>query len=271
MGEKRPEKFIMADDFLDKGVAQYNQFHYEQAGVFFMKALYSYRSIDDPKGIVTACINLSKTSLSLGDTDKAEKFIKSAKKVIFHSPEIIQLRSYLSIVESSINIKKKEYRLAKILLQPILEQELNNRNINIAAVQNRTIIAFKEDDNASYWVDQYAHLIKIIDGELSPRKSKQKARLLRFKAQLSHQLLEQTEYYQKALQLYRRTAHQTGIAATLEEWARKEYLMSEYSLAEDKLIRALYIRITLKDKQKIIEIVSLLKSIYKNMNKRKKK
>ncbi len=90
--EKRPEKFIMADDFLDKGVAQYNQFHYEQAGVFFMKALYFYRSIDAPKGIITACINLAKTSLSMGDIDKAEKFIKSAKKVVLHSPEIRPLK-----------------------------------------------------------------------------------------------------------------------------------------------------------------------------------
>ena len=85
---------------------------------------------------------------------------------------------------------------------------------------------------------------------------------LRFKAALNQDITEQNSYYSQALQIYRSSAHQVGIAATLEEWSKQQYYLKQYHSAADKLVRALFIRIDLKDRKHSLLILEKLYKLY---------
>ena len=258
--EQVPDKIQQAENLLSRGVNSYSQYNYKQAGAFFNNALYAYRSIDNPQGIILSLSNLAKTSLALGNIHLAEKYVAKAKHIIAAAEKHFsnKIINHLRIVESSIEIEKQEYISAKKILQPLLESSQNpDSDIHIAALQNRVRIAIAEDDPLTVkWLQQFSQLIS------SSQQDNYTARLMRFKAALSQDSKKQNTYYKQALKIYRNKAHQVGIAATLEEWSQQEYQQKQYHAAIDKLTRALFIRIDMKDSRHSLLILEKLHKLY---------
>ncbi|MCK5667097.1 MAG: tetratricopeptide repeat protein, partial [Thiotrichaceae bacterium] len=227
-----PDKVQQAENLLARGVASYRQYNYTQAGAFFNKALYAYRSIDNPQGIILSLSNLAKTSLALGNVPLAVKYLTKAKNIIAtaEKPFNNKIINHLIIVESSIKIEKKEYNSAIKILQPLLETSHSpDSELRIAALQNRVRIAIAQHDpHTAQWLQQFSQSIS------NSQQNNYSARLLRFKAALSHNSDEQNTYYHQALKIYRDNANQVGIAATLEEWSQQQYQLKQYHAATDK-------------------------------------
>jgi tetratricopeptide (TPR) repeat protein len=256
----RPELIEQADKTISSGVYSYNQADYAKAEELFTKALYRYRGIDNPEGVASSCIDLAKTVLSQGDTDVAKQWIDSAQHVI-ETAGLIQLKNHVTIVSSSIAIETRDYVSAKQLLAPLLDDadKTIDTATRLAALQNRTRIAFAENNEAAVWTERYAKLV-------APNEPLHQARLARFRAALATDDETGNVQYNIALTIYRKQAHRPGIAATLSEWAQREIETKQYDSAKDKLGRALFIRAELMDRNNCREILDLYARIYAATN-----
>ncbi|MBE9526447.1 MAG: hypothetical protein IME94_05670 [Proteobacteria bacterium] len=268
--QQLPDKIQTAEKLLAHGVSNYNKYNYKQAGIFFNNALYAYRSIDNPRGIILSLSNLSKIALALGNVQLAEQYLVKAKNILAASGKSFnnKISNNLIMVESSIQIEKQQYNIAKNILQPLLDPKLSPASeYRIAALQNRVRIAIAEHDPyAAEWLQQFSQATS------KSHQTSYTARLMRFKAALSQDSQENNSYYNKALNIYRSSAHQVGIAATLEEWSQQQFQLQQYRSAIDKLVRALFIRIDLKDRRHSILILEKLYKLYPlTANKEKEK
>ena len=86
------------------------------------------------------------------------------------------------------------------MLETLLSDTSNSAPIKIAALQNRTRIAFTENSDQKNWAAQYKEALNASGQNTTLNR----ARLLRFEA---------------ALDLYRNAVHSPGIVAILTEWA----------------------------------------------------
>lgn len=255
--EKQPETIEAANKFLSLGVSHYNNNNQELAISYFNNALHKFRSIDHQYGIASSCLNLSKSHLNLGNIDTAEAFLKQARYLI-KQEGISQLSSNLAIIESSIAIENKEHAQAREILQPLLER---NNKFSLAAIQNRARIAFaeatdKNNNDAIQWTEKFKQ--QLGESEHNPSYN---ARLARFQAALSSEIKTQEKYYLSALDIYRQQTNRVGIAATLQEWANALIRVGQHESAEDKLLRALYIRQSLRDKKNSLKALASLAKI----------
>lgn len=268
--QQLPDKIQTAEKLLAHGVSNYNKYNYKQAGIFFNNALYAYRSIDNPRGIILSLSNLSKIALALGNVQLAEQYLVKAKNILAASGKSFnnKISNNLIMVESSIRIEKQQYNIAKNILQPLLDPKLSPApEYRIAALQNRVRIAIAEHDpHAAEWLQQFSQATS------KSHQTSYTARLMRFKAALSQDSQEKNSYYNKALNIYRSSAHQVGIAATLEEWSQQQFQLKQYHIAINKLVRAFFIRIDLKDRRHSILILEKLYKLYPlTANKEKEK
>ena len=250
--EKKPEAIEAANNALSAGVSNYSKNKHELAISYFKNALRDFRSIDNQYGIASSCLNLSKTHLSIGNTELADAYLKQAQRII-ERENIKQLNDHVRIIESSIAIDNNQLTLAKDALAPLLTKDSNNA-FTLAAIQNRTRIAHAEindtKDEARQWTDNFEQKIKSSAGNQSHL-----ARLARFKANLSDDIEKQDRYFGEALNIYHRQANRSGIAATLQEWGDEEIQKKQIEDAEDKLQRALYIRQSLQDRKNSLKII----------------
>lgn len=253
--EKQPEAIEAANNALSNGVSNYNKNKYELAISYFKKALRDFRSIDQQYGIASSCLNLSKSHLSMGNTETAEAYLKQAKRIIEHE-DIKQLSDHLSIIESSIAIENNQLEKAEKTLSHLLNNESNNA-FTLAAIQNRTRIAHakKNKDEAIQWTNTFENKIK------SNNNQTHKARLARFKANLSDDSNTKNKYFNTALNIYRKQTNRPGIAATLQEWGDVLIQQKQLDDAKDKLQRALYIRQSLQDRKNSLNILNSLAQI----------
>ena len=257
--EKQPEAIEAANNALSSGVGHYNNSKHELAISYFKNALRDFRSIDHQYGIASSCLNLSKSHLSIGNTDTAEAYLKQAQRIIKHE-NIKQLNNHLSIIKSSIAIENNQLAQAKEILQPLLTNNSNNA-FTLAAIQNRTRIAFAEatadnNDEAKQWTEKFEQQIKT--GAKNPSR---KARLARFKAALSNDSDTQEKHLSAALDIYRQQTNRPGIAATLQEWGDTLIQQNINEAAKDKLQRALYIRQSLQDRKNSLKTLNSLARI----------
>ena len=257
--EKQPEAIEAANNALSSGVGHYNNSKHELAISYFKNALRDFRSIDHQYGIASSCLNLSKSHLSIGNTDTAEAYLKQAQRIIKHE-NIKQLNNHLSIIKSSIAIENNQLAQAKEILQPLLTNNSNNA-FTLAAIQNRTRIAFAEatadnNDEAKQWTEKFEQQIKT--GAKNPSR---KARLARFKAALSNDSDTQEKHLSAALDIYRQQTNRPGIAATLQEWGDTLIQQKQTEVARDKLQRALYIRQSLQDRKNSLKVLNSLARI----------
>ncbi len=257
--EKQPEAIEAANNALSSGVGHYNNSKHELAISYFKNALRDFRSIDHQYGIASSCLNLSKSHLSIGNTDTAEAYLKQAQRIIKRE-NIKQLNNHLSIIKSSIAIENNQLAQAKEILQPLLTNNSNNA-FTLAAIQNRTRIAFAEatadnNDEAKQWTEKFEQQIKT--GAKNPSR---KARLARFKAALSNDSDTQEKHLSAALDIYRQQTNRPGIAATLQEWGDTLIQQKQTEVARDKLQRALYIRQSLQDRKNSLKVLNSLARI----------
>lgn len=232
-----------ADTLISKGVVQYNQADYDKAAFFFDGALNSYRGIDNPEGIASSCINLAKTSLSQGDTRQAQDWLNITSTVVRNN-NLVHLEARINIIQSSIEIENQNLAAAKQSLAALLEADNKSMDkaTRVAAVQNRTRVAFLEGSDQAYWVQQFEQLA-------GNGNTPQAARLERFKAELSDNHAVAAKHYQAALDIYRTLMYRPGIAATLAEWAQSDIDNNQANSANNKLERALFIRTEMKDRK----------------------
>ena len=254
--EKQPEAIEAANNALSSGVSNYSKNKHELAITYFKNALRDFRSIDHQYGIASSCLNLSKTHLSIGNTEIAEAYLKQAQRTI-EQENIKQLNDHVRIIESSIAIENNQLTHAKETLAPLLQNNSNNA-FTLAAIQNRTRIAHAEDnkEDAEKWTNSFEQKIKSSAGSQT-----HKARLARFKANLSDDAATQNKYLSEALNIYRAQTNRPGIAATLQEWGDALIKQKQTEDAKDKLQRALYIRQSLQDRKNSLNILNSLARI----------
>lgn len=252
---KQPEAIETANNALSTGVSNYDKNKYELAISYFKNALRDFRSIDHQYGIASSCLNLSKTYLSIGNPELAEAYFNQAKRII-QRDNIKQLDDHLRIIESSIAIENDRLTQAKEILEPLL-QNGNNNAFTLAAIQNRTRIAHAEagsnKDEATQWTNTFEQ--KVQSGKASQSL---KARLARFKANLNNNSASQNQNFSEALNIYRQQTNRPGIAATLHEWGDALIQHKQTEAAKDKLLRALYIRQSLQDRNNSLKTLNSL-------------
>jgi len=232
------------------GVKYYNEYKFEKARILFEKSLHAYRTIDQPEGIATSCINLARTLLAIGQTQQAKTCLKKARTLI-RGAQLQHLSDHIAIIESSIAIEDKNFAHALTLLLPLLDN--SNTATRIAAIQNRARIAFIENNDPEHWVEEFSSAVSHFG-----KQSSQQARLQRFKASLSANANEQNRLYKQALTIYRDKARSTSIASTLTEWAEKNITHGDYSAAIANLEKSLFIRHSLRDKKRSLAILNKL-------------
>lgn len=249
--EKQPELLSAADSAISHGVTEYNQANYARAILLFEQALYQYRRIDNPDGTAAAYINLANAELSQNQPARAEHWLQQAQQIV-EREQLSALHDRIAITASSIAIERKDFAGAKALLTNLLTA--SDPETLLAAVQNRTRIAFAEDEQAHEWSERYAQLVS--NNPLA------RARLNRFRAALIADTTEQDKHYQLALSVYRELAWRPGLAATLSEWAEQNLKAQNYPGAQNKLERALLIRIDLRDHRATVALLQELEKIY---------
>lgn len=254
--EKQPEAIEAANNALSSGVNNYNKSQYELASSYFKNALRDFRSIDHQHGIASSCLNLSKTHLTTGNIETAEAYLQQAQRII-QQESLVQLVDHLRIIQSSIAIENNQLEHASKILAPLLQNDINNA-FTLAAIQNRTRIAHASEnkDDARHWTNSFEQKIKSISGSKT-----HKARLARFKANLSEDAEIQNKHLSEALSIYRNKTNRPGIAATLQQWAEILIHQKQIEAAKDKLQRALYIRQSLQDRKKSLKILNSLGKI----------
>lgn len=250
---------------LDNGVSHYNDNDYAKAIDQFEEALMQYRSIDDQTGIAKSCMNLAMTYMATNNNKTAAEYLGKANVMIKQVP-IDELFGHLHLLNSSLAINMGLYEQALQELTPVLLSE--DTTTQLAALKNRTRIAFINDaDDKPLWLQKYRTL-----QQANPENTASHlARILRFEAVLSNDENNKTELLTRSLAISRTLADRPAIAATLTQWAQFDFDSGMFDLAEDKYLRALFIRHQLGDVKNSLSILKQLQDTYSVTDKYKEK
>lgn len=248
---------------LDKGVSHYENNNYAEAIDQFEKALLQYRSIDNQTGIAKSCMNLAKTYMAINNNQTAAEYLAIANTVIKQA-SLDELNDHLHLLNSSLAINKGLFDHALQELTPVLSSK--NTITKLAALKNRTRIAFLQDSSdRQQWLEKY----KSLQQNNAENTSSHLARILRFEAELSDIRENKTELLMRSLSISRNLADRPAIAATLTQWAQLDIEAEMFEQAEDKLLRALFIRHQLTDVKNSLMILKQLQRIYAETNNNK--
>ncbi len=166
-------------ELLDRGISHYNNDNYPKAIHDFENALLQYRSIDNQPGIASSCLNLAKTWMAINNNQTAAEYLSKANFIIKQA-QLSQLNEHLYLLNSSLAIKNTLYENALQELSEVLTS--NNPKIKLAALKNRTSIAFlRNDDDKIRWLKKY----KTQQNKNPTNTTSHLARILRFKAELT--------------------------------------------------------------------------------------
>lgn len=258
-----PDSITSPALLLDQGVQHYKNNNYAKAIDNFNKALLQYRSIDDQAGIAQSCLNLANTYMAINNNATAAQYLIRANTVI-EQASLTELNEYLRLLYSSLAINNALYDEAQQELNQVVNSE--DPDIQLAALQNRTKIAFiKNENDKQQWLDRYRRLQQSqADDSLS-----HEARILRFEAELVDEENSKTALLSESLAISRNLADRPAIAATLMQWAELDTASGNFSDAEDKYLRALFIRHQLGDVKNTLLILEKLQVIYLTTNNEK--
>jgi len=248
---------------LDQGVSHYNNDNYPKAIHDFEKALLQYRSIDNQPGIASSCLNLAKTRMAINNNQAAAEYLDKANTIIKQA-QLSELNEHLHLLNSSLAIKNALYENALQELDAVLTS--NNPQIKLAALKNRTSIAFlKNDNDKTQWLGKYK-----TQQNKNPKNTKSHlARILRFEAELTGDKNKKTTLLADSLSISQKLANRTAIAATLTQWANIDINNKNHEQAEDKILRALFIRHQLRDVKNSLYLLQRLQIIYAATNNKK--
>ena len=248
---------------LDKGVSHYENNNYAEAIDQFEKALLQYRSIDNQTGIAKSCMNLAKTYMAINNNQTAAEYLAIANTVIKQA-SLDELNDHLHLLNSSLAINKGLFDHALQELKPVLSSK--NTITQLAALKNRTRIAFLQDSSdRQQWLEKY----KSLQQNNAENTSSHLARILRFEAELSDIRENKAELLMRSLSISKNLADRPAIAATLTQWAQLDIEAEMFEQAEDKLLRALFIRHQLTDVKNSLMILKQLQRIYAETNNNK--
>ena len=241
---------------LDQGIYHYSINDYPKAISLFDKALLQYRSIDNQPGIANSCLNLAKTYMAINNNQFAAQYLAKADTII-EKASLDDLNEHLSLLKSSLAINNALYDQALLELDQVLTSK--NTQIKLAALKNRTVIAFsKADSDKRQWLEKY----KTLQHSHPENTGSHAARILRFEAEVSTDTEKQLALLTRSLSISQNLATRTAIAATLTQWAQVNIVMQDYEQAEDKCLRALFIRHQLGDVKNSLLILKQLQIIY---------
>ena len=256
--EEKPvsESFSSPASLLDQGIYDYDNNNYADAINKFEKALLQYRSIDNQLGIANSCLNLATAYMAINNNHIAAQYLIRADTIIRQS-SLDGLNEHLSLLKSSLAINDGIYDHAVQELDEVLDSK--KTMIKLAALKNRTTIAFLRSDNDRLqWLEKY----KVLQ-EQNPGNQSHSARILRFEAEASDDKEERVSLLAKSLAISQALANRTAIAATLTQWADFDLEEKRLIDAEDKYLRALFIRHQLGDVQNSQTILKQLQLIYR--------
>lgn len=248
---------------LDQGIYHYNNNNYPNAIRDFEKALLQYRSIDNQPGIANSCLNLAKTYMAINNNQTATEYLNRASSVI-EQAQLTQLDEHLHLLNSSLAINNELYDHALQELSTVLAS--NNTTIKLAALKNRTYIAYIRDNtDKRQLLEQY----KKLQSSNPENTSSHLARILRFEAEATDDENKKIKLLSQSLSISQNHAARTAIAATLTQWADIDIANERYDEAEDKSLRALFIRHQLGDVKNSIVLLKQLKAIYSSTDNKK--
>lgn len=257
-----PDEKPVADSFsspakhLDQGVYYYASDNYPEAIDQFEKTLLQYRSIDNQEGIANSCLNLAKTYMAVNNNQIATEYLVRADAVIKQA-SLRKLNDHLALLKSSLAINNKLYEQSLQELGLVLHSD--NTQIRLAALKNRTRIAFLRDDSDRLqWLGEY----KALQNMHPDNTASHQARILRFEAEASDDAVKKTALLSRSLAISQGLASRTAIAATLTQWANFDVAEKNYDAAEDRYLRALFIRHQLFDVKSSLAILEQLQLIY---------
>lgn len=241
---------------LDQGIHHYNNNNYAKSIHDFDKALLQYRSIDNQSGIAKSSLNLAKTYMAINNNQTAGAYLVRANEVI-QQASLVELNEHLHLLQSSLAINNARYEQASDKLELALASK--NTPIQLAALKNRTSIAFhKNDADKQQWLEKY----RTLQQKHSENTASHLARIIRFDAESSHDDKEKTKLLARSLSISQKQAARTAIAATLSQWASVDIEQKRYREAEDKILRALFIRHQLGDVRNSLKLLQKLQTVY---------
>lgn len=241
---------------LDQGVQQYNNNDYQRAISYFEKSLLQYRSIDNQTGITQCSLNLAKSLMAINNDQLAAEYLIKADAII-KKEKLDGLSEHLQLLKSSLAIRETSYEAALQELEPVLNS--TNPTTQLAALKNRTKIAFiKNDNNKQLWLDKY----KTQQLKTPEATKSHQARILRFEAKQARDTDTQTALLKQSLSISRELANRPAIAATLAQWAAVNMQAENFIDAEEQLLRALFIRHQLGDVKNSLLLLQQLNALY---------
>lgn len=274
ISDTRPEPLRKSEYFLEHGVSAFENSDYVAATDFLHKALSHYRSIDNTTGILLSHINLAETALAAGNFPAAEDNISAAEK-ISSSGGYQDFQPRLTLLRAQVHWRRHDADKSLSLLQGLLpsfndEQRSSSKPnlIMLGAVTLRTDIAFSRDDEAKQEARLWLRRLSLMLPSTEDKTQLHHARLLRFEAQLAYYdnaPQEALARLEQTLQLYREAAARPAIAATLTESALLLIKMQRWQEAEERLQRALYIRLWIMDRIGSTELLEQLQQVYQQL------
>ncbi len=254
--ETLPDSITSPANHLNKGIHQYNNNNYPQAINHFEKALLQYRSIDNQTGIAQCCMNLAKSFMAVNNNQMAAEYLLKANKIITQA-SLTKLAEHLHLLNSTLAIKSGLYEQALQELNPALIS--SNTAIQLAALKNRNTIAFlRNDSDRKQWLEKYRNLQQ----KNPTNSSSHQARILRFESELAENTKTKNALLTRALAISQNLPDRTAIAATLTQWLQIDIDTEQFDKAEDKALRALFIRHQLGDVKNSLIILQKLHHIY---------
>ena len=260
---QQPQSLRDAQNLLSQGVEQYQASQYLAAQQLFEQALAQYRLLDNPEGIVASTINIARVLHTGGKHARAQQWLQQARKLneLYQPNNQRQLSEHIELLQAAVEIENHRLNDAAARLEQLIET-MGDADIRLGALQLRTRIAQLQNNAFNNWLQRYAGAVN------TAGDSAHLARLVRFQAHAAPGVDEQDRLFALALERYRQQANRPGIAATLTEWAQQEIIGRQYLTAENKLLRALRIRLAMRDALHAQQALILLQDIYRQQSRK---
>ncbi len=239
----RPTVLQDAESFTNGGLKAFEEANWNNSQLLFARALSLYQGIDDQQGVLYSHINLAEVALSTRDYSKSRKHLDVATDIAKKN-SLQHYQGRITLLYALNALQQKKAALAEVFLQTLLPEFDQDKPVNtpdfiqVAAIANRTKIAFIEKLDESLWTRRYANALIKLDAE-SPDLE---ARLLRFQASLLQRqgnYAESESSLQQALSRYKTSFSRSGIAATLSELGALYISLGRWENASDFLNRSI--------------------------------
>lgn len=258
-----------AESYTSEGMQAFNTAQWLRAQWLFNRALSLYEGIDNQQGVVTSHINLAEVALSMRDHEKAHRHLDRAAE-ISKDPSLQSFQSRVNLLYALNALKQNQVKEAENYLLPLLPvfdgvtPASVPDAVQLAAIANRTRIAFIREQNEKLWTQRYEKSLK----RSTIENSAYEARLLRFQSDL---LFQQGDYDKTetnlllALSVYKTGLSRPGIAATLSELGSLYMTQGRWQDAQPILNRSIAVYRYLGDLTKVIQVAENLIIVEKEL------